>query len=159
MKYCPKCGANVEGLIFRCDCCGATLSAIKPFFIQHTRVMVESGDLSNYINRIVEALNASDLKEAYTPLSCVVFEMYCFPESIIMEYKAHNKHYVSIKRKKAILTRLICFEDFIQMEREQKVATVSKVIKEDLLWLLHYLNKKDIEHYQLKIEEVFSFQI
>ena len=76
-----------------------------------------------------------------------------------MEHKAHSKHYVSIKRKKAILTRFIRLEDFIQMKREQKVATVSKVIKEDLLWLLHNLNKEDTGLYHSKIEEMFNFQI
>ena len=32
MQYCPKCQANVEGLLERCDCCGAFLKARKPRF-------------------------------------------------------------------------------------------------------------------------------
>lgn len=159
MRYCPECGANVEGLVFRCDCCGANLSVTNPFFIQHTIVMNESGDLCNYVNKIFEILNASDLKEAYSPLSCAVFDIYCLPDNIMREHKTHSKHYVSIKRKKAILTRFICLEDFIQMDREQKITAVSKLIKEELLWLLHDLNKENVEFYQIKIDNMLNFPI
>ena len=29
MKWCPKCGADVEGLLYYCDCCGAFLEEKK----------------------------------------------------------------------------------------------------------------------------------
>mgnify|MGYP007111756373 CR=1 FL=1 len=32
MKWCPECGADVEGLLYRCDCCGASLEERKKRF-------------------------------------------------------------------------------------------------------------------------------
>ena len=33
MKWCPECGADVEGLLYRCDCCGASLEEQKNAFL------------------------------------------------------------------------------------------------------------------------------
>lgn len=140
MKKCPECGANVEGLLYRCDCCGANLSDRAPFLIQHVR-SAESGDFSDYVNRIVDSLEQSVRREEFAPLSCVVLELYCFPQSMILKFNMHKKHYVSLQREKAILTDVVCADDFALMTREQKEATVAKVIDDDLLWLRRRLHK------------------
>ena len=67
MKFCPNCGANVEGLIHHCDCCGALLSTTSSFFVWHTFVTEASGDLYVFVKEIFQQFNGMDCS-AYSDL-------------------------------------------------------------------------------------------
>ena len=56
MNFCPNCGANVEGLISWCDCCGAPL-VNDDYIIAHSLYFEEYGDIGRLIDAVVERLN------------------------------------------------------------------------------------------------------
>ncbi len=57
MKYCPKCQANVEGLIYRCDCCGASLEEKKKkLFICGIYELPQCFDFATLIYEMIELL-------------------------------------------------------------------------------------------------------
>lgn len=119
MKVCPNCGANIEGLLYRCDCCGAMLSNSNSVFVQYTHTMAETGDLGSYMSNILDIINSSRIYEFF-PLDIIAFDIYCYPENMVMKFNIRNKNYVSLRKKKAILTRIICYEEFVTMRRSQK---------------------------------------
>lgn len=135
MKNCPNCGANVEGLLYQCDCCGARLSSNNPVFVQYTNTMAETGDLGSYMKNILEKLNDGQIEKLFFPLNTIAFETYCYPEEMVLKFNIRNKNYVSLRKKKAILTRVICYEEFVVMSKCQKMTFLSEVVKEGLLEL------------------------
>lgn len=153
MKECQNCGANIEELLYRCDCCGAMLSNENPLFVQYSHTMAETGDLSSYMKDILDSLNASQL-EKFFQLNRIAFEMYCYPKDMILKFGIKTKNYVSLRQEKAILTRVICYEEFVTMSSCQKRAILSEVIKNSLLELCNKINKQDMKKLKIKIEAI-----
>lgn len=153
VKECPNCGANIEGLLYRCDCCGAMLSNSDPVFVQYAHTMAETGDVASYMKDILDKINSARI-DKFFPLDIIAFEIYCYPKDMVMKFNIRNKNYVSLRKKKAILTRIICYEEFATMRRSQKKAFLSKFVKECLLELCGRINKQDVEKIGIEIDAI-----
>jgi hypothetical protein len=145
MKKCQNCGANIEGLLYQCDCCGASLSNTAPVFVQYLHTVAGTGDLADYLKKTLDALNSSDVCTLFFPLETIAFEIHCFPENMVCEFHIKNKNYISIRQKRAILTRLVCYETFVCATQKEKMSIIAGIIKEGLIFLCNKLNMNNVE--------------
>lgn len=156
MKNCPNCDANVDGLLYQCDCCGYIFLKNNSLFIQHVNTVAGSGDLAGYLKDILDRLNSSEIAKQFHSLDIVTIEVYCYPKYMVKEYNIKDKNYVSLRKKKAILTRVVCYEEFITLEAQQKAIQLSDLIKECLLNLYIKVNGQCAERLQLEINSILG---
>lgn len=156
MKCCPNCGANVEGLLYQCDCCGAMLLQTNPVFVQYTNTVAEAGKVSSYMKVILDKLNLGCVDSYFPQFNTIAFEMYCYPEDMVHKFNIHDKNYVSLRRKKAILTRTIRCEEFLMLEECQKITMLSKLVMEGLLGLHAKVSSSGEEDLKAKINQIIQ---
>ncbi len=98
MKYCPKCQANVEGLISRCDCCGALLEQKNRFFTCGIYELPQCLVFSKLTRKMIDALQPANPEAYENFLVEVGIRMVCYPESIFEDGNIKNRLYHSQKR-------------------------------------------------------------
>ena len=76
---CPKCGANVEGLIEWCDCCGAKLHPKNTLFSRMVYCTGAFFDIDIYLNQIFDKLNNICPDSYADVLQRIEFDFWCFP--------------------------------------------------------------------------------
>ena len=113
MQYCPRCGANVEGLTQRCDCCGMTLNPQISLFKWHTFMMQASGDLFYYANKVFRKLEAIDKTKYNGCVQNVELNLYCYPDEIICSEKLKNNVYFIRSSRKIRVNIVIDFNTYI----------------------------------------------
>lgn len=129
MRLCPSCGANVEGLTHHCDCCGALLSTTTSFFVWHTFVTEASGDLYSFMKDIFQKFEGIDASQYSNFLQKIEVNVYCYPDSILIEQGIKNRLYFSTARKKASLTVVLNYDDYVYGDRNAKKELLSLELK------------------------------
>ena len=135
MKNCPKCGADVEGLIHHCDCCGALLNPKKLFFRAFIYELPQCLGLSSLVFGMAEAMNPPFLESYKDFLEMVGIEVICYPDTLRTEcpspQKAVQVRYYAAK-KFASVRCYIDFDDFVYGSREEKADLVAAAFKAGL---------------------------
>ena len=135
---CPKCGANVEGLIKWCDCCGAELHPKKTLFSRMTYCTGAFFDIDIYLNEIFDKLNNIPPEPYADVLQHIEFDFWCFP----IKKKTGVSYYAS--RKQAIVTIEVDADEYIYGAKEDKLALLTREVKEKMDLLHQRLLKKKI---------------
>lgn len=142
---CPKCGANVEGLVHHCDCCGALLNPKQTLFSRMVYCTGAFFDIDIYLNQIFDKLDNIPPEPYSDVLQRIEFDFWCFPT----KKKTGVKYYAS--RKYAIVTIELDADEYIYGTKEDKLALLTREVKEKMDMLHQRLLKKKIH-----IDELFS---
>ena len=151
MKYCPNCHANVEGLIYHCDCCGALFEQKKHFFICGIYELPQCLGFASLTREMIDALQPENPKKYEEFIQEVVIQMICYPESILADGNIKNRLYYSSKKKQAKITIIVDYKDFISADTQKK----SSLIANSLLKNLHLLQKR-LQKNKLCIDDIIS---
>ena len=144
MKLCPKCEANVEGLIHHCDCCGALLNPEKHFFGHFCGEV--SPDFGWYVQQIMTELNTVDTSKYEDFLEHVGFTCYCYTQWMLDTYNMKSGLRYYENKKYASVTLTIDFNRFAYVNEEKTEYTDKKhrirMIAEAIKDLIHLLQKR-----------------
>ena len=142
---CPKCCANVEGLIEWCDCCGAELHPKKTLFSRLTYCTGAFFDIDIYLNQIFDKLGNIPPEPYADVLHRIEFDFWCFP----IKKKTDVTYYAS--RKQAIVTIEVDADEYIYGTKKEKLALLTYEVKDKMDILHQRLLKKKIH-----IDDLFS---
>lgn len=133
-----QCGANVEGLIERCDCCGAALHPKKTLFSRMTYCTGAFFDIDLYLNQIFGQLDKIPPEPYADFLQRIEFDFWCYP----IKKKTGVSYYAS--RKQAIVTIEVDAYEYIYGTKDEKLALLTGEVKEKMDMLRQRLAKKKI---------------
>ena len=151
-KLCPKCGADVEGLIHHCDCCGALLHPKETMF----RTMVYSTgaffDIGQYLDAIFDKLDTIPPGPYSDILQRIEFDFWCFP----IKKKTGVAYYAS--KKQAIVTIEVDADEYLYGTKDEKLTLLTREVKEKFDVLHKRLLKKNIhiDDLFLQIDELLK---
>ena len=152
MKRCPECGADVEGLLYYCDCCGASLEKKrKRFFTCGVYELPQCLCFSSLAYEMIDALQPENAEKYDSFLSEVGISMICYPESILVDGNIKNRLQYSQKKKYARLTITVNFNEFVYANREEKASLVATAILQGVHFLQTRLSKS-----QLNIDDIVA---
>lgn len=152
MKYCPKCQADVEGLLYRCDCCGASLEPRKKrFFTCGIYELPQCLGFSSFTQEMIDSIQPEDPEKYGTFLEQIGIRMVCYPEWILADGNIKNRLYYSPKRKYAGLTIVVNFNDFVTADRTEKANLIAVALQQGVHLLQTRLNK-----YTLNIDDMVA---
>jgi len=143
MKICPKCGANVDGLIDRCDCCGSSLEATKNFFVCALFELPQCLMFSTIARKMILEIQPSNSLYYSTFLEQVGFSLICYPKSMLLAENIKQRIVFYKKEKYASLTLLIDFNEYVSSYNFYKEHLVANAIIQGLQMLEKRLNKSD----------------
>ena len=135
---CPKCGANVEGLVHHCDCCGALLNPKQTLFSRMVYCTGAFFDIDIYLNQIFDKLDHISPEPYGNVLQRIEFDFWCFP----IKKKTGVSYYGS--RKQAIVTIEVDADEYLYRKKEEKLALLTCEVKEKMDMLHQRLAKKKI---------------
>jgi hypothetical protein len=142
MKRCLVCGADVEGLLYYCDCCGASLEVNKKrFFTCVIYELPQCLGFSSLAHEMVDALQPENSEKYESFLSGVGIGMICYPESIIADGNIKNRLQYSQKKKYAKLTIVVNFNEFVYANKEKKASLVATALLQGVHLLQTRLSK------------------
>ena len=159
MKWCPKCGADVEGLLYCCDCCGASLEEKKKrFFTCGVYELPQCFGFSSLTYEMIAALQPESPEKYGDFLEEVGIRMICYPESILSNGNIKNLLRYSQKKKHAGLTITVNFNDFVYADREEKASLVATALLNGihLLQARLYKSKLSIDDIVVQAETLLS---
>lgn len=152
MKYCPKCHANVEGLIYHCDCCGASLEPIKKrFFICGIYELPQCLGFSSLTQEMIDALQPTNPEKYEVFLEQVELSVICYPEWMLIDGNIKDRLQYSSTKKRASLTITVNYNKFVYADRDEKASLVATA----LLQGVHLLQKRLLKS-KLSIEEIIE---
>lgn len=137
-KLCPKCGANIEGLIQWCDCCGAELNPKKTLFFRKIYSTGAFFDIGQYTSKIFDKLDHIPPEPYADVLRRIEFDFWCYPTT----RKTGASYYAS--RKQAIITIEVDADKYLYGTKEEKLALLTREVKEKMDMLHQRLIKKKI---------------
>ena len=141
MKYCPKCQANVEGLIYRCDCCGALLEQKKHFFTCGIYELPQCLGFSSLIYEMIDVLQPKNPEKYGSFLDQVGISMVCYPDWMLVDGNIKNRLHYSSKKKYAGLTITVNYNDFVSADRVEKANLVATALLQGVHLLQTRLSK------------------
>ncbi len=145
MKYCPKCGADVEGLLHRCDCCGASLEQQKRrFFNCGIYELPQCLGFSSLIYEMVDALQPKNPEKYEDFLESVGISMVCYPEWMLMDGNIRNRLNYSQKKKYAGITITVNYNDFVSADNKEKANLVATALLQGIHLLQARLHKSKL---------------
>ena len=144
MKYCPKCHANVEGLISRCDCCGASLEQKKHFFTCSVYELSQCLGFSKLTRKMIDALQPANPEAYENFLVEVGIRMVCYPESILEDGNIKNRLYYSPKKKLASMTITVNYNAFVKADRKEKGSFIANALLQGVHLLQIRLHKNQL---------------
>lgn len=144
MKICPKCQANVEGLISRCDCCGASLEQKKHFFTCSVYELPQCLGFSKLTREMIDALQPANPEAFENFLVGVGIRMVCYPESILEDGNIKNRLYYSPKKKLASMTITVNYNDFVKADRKEKGSFIANALLQGVHLLQIRLHKNQL---------------
>ena len=144
MKICPKCQANVEGLIFRCDCCGASLEQKKHFFTCSVYELPQCLGFSKLTRKMIDALQPANHEAYENFLVEVGIRMVCYPESILEDGNIKIRLYYSPKKKLASMTITVNYNDFVKADRKEKGSLIANALLQGVHLLQIRLHKNQL---------------
>ena len=145
MKYCPECQANVEGLVYYCDCCGASLEEKKKqFFFCAIYELPQCFGFSELTREMIDGLQPTNFEKYEAFLQEVGIRMVCYPKFILADGKIKNQLYYSQKKKSARMTIVVNFNDFVGADRGKKASLVATALLQSVHLLQTRLNKSKL---------------
>ena len=135
MKVCANCGANVEGLIGWCDCCGVSLTS-PDYVVLFAHDYAGASDMAHYLSELAQKLNQSELAQVCPEVSSMELVTYCYPSSLVEELNLKNRSRFSRKNRCATVTVVFDYEGFLLMQQHEKEAYVKNVIREAIISLV-----------------------
>ena len=145
MKWCPECGADVEGLLYRCDCCGASLEEQKKrFFTCGVYELPQCFGFSSLTYEMIDILQPKHPENYESFLEEVGIRMICYPESILVDGNIKNLLKYSEKKKYARLTITVNFNEFVYADREEKANLVATALLQGIHMLRARLFKSKL---------------
>lgn len=147
LKLCPNCKANVEGLISRCNCCGALLNKKSSFFIWHTYMTPESGDLQFLTKQIFAKIEDIDTLYYNNYIQNVIFEIFCYPPNMINNMTNKVIYYSS--KKKCHIKIIISYDNYISSSLCVKTSLITDGIKFGMNTLSNRL-----KYYRINIDDL-----
>jgi len=152
MKWCPGCGADVEGLLYRCDCCGASLVEKKNrFFTCGVYEFPQCIGFSSLTYEMVDALQPENPGKYEAFLEEVGIGMICYPESILNDGKIKNQLRYSQKKKYAGLTITVNFNEFVYADKVKKAKLVATALLQGI-----YLLQARLQKSKLNIDDIIT---
>lgn len=151
MKLCPKCQANVEGLVGYCDCCGASLDTQTHLFTCVCHDFPECLGFASLTFSMLDEIEPTDPSQYTGFLEKIAFELFCYPESIINAEKISNRVFFSAKRKYARVTVVVDYDDYVFADQNEKVSLIANAILQGIQLLHGRLQK-----YKVDIDEIVS---
>lgn len=145
MKLCPKCQANVEGLVNYCDCCGASLDTQIHLFTCICHDFPECLGFSALVFDLMDRLEPTDPAQYTAFLEKISFELFCYPESIILAEKLRNRVFYSAKKRFARVTVIVDYNKYVFSERAEKATLVEEAIYKGILLLQARLHKEKLD--------------
>ena len=145
MKWCPECGADVEGLLYRCDCCGASLEEEKKrFFTCAIYELPQCFGFASLIYEMIDALQPDNPEKYETFLEEVGIRMICYPESLLVDGNIKNRLQYSQNKKYAGLTITVNFNDFVYADNAEKANLVATALLHGIHLLQTRLHKSKL---------------
>ena len=145
MKWCPECGADVEGLLYRCDCCGASLKEKKKrFFTCAVYELPQCFGFSSLTYEMIDALQPESPEKYGDFLEEVGIRMICYPESLLVDGNIKNRLQYSQKKKYAGLTITVNFNDFVYADNAEKANLVATALLHGIHLLQTRLHKSKL---------------
>ena len=122
-KLCPNCRANVEGLVHRCDCCGATLDKKPSFFIWHTYMTQESGDLQALTKKIFDEKAVPENPDHLDYAQKIIFDIYCYPQDMLGDVT--NKVIYYRTKKECCIRIVLDYEKYVTSNSFEKTEMIT----------------------------------
>ena len=141
-SVCPNCGANMEGLVQHCDCCGAVLDRKKAFLFFSAVAWRSAAAVIMELLHPVETVFAqrygkTSFSEALDQIGILPL---CFPEEMHREPDiAKERRYVTLKKRYADLRLHISYEKLIAGNQEERLLLCA----ENIASAATYIRKKD----------------
>lgn len=144
LKECPHCGADVEGLIHYCDCCGEELYPQQSRF---SYMVYEAGpffDIMIYLSIIFDKLAEIPVEPYAEYIQRVEFDFWCYP----IKKKTGAVYYAS--RKQVIATVQVDGNDYLYSSKAEKLNYLADEVQSKMDMLQTRLHKRNID-----IEDLF----
>jgi len=122
-KLCPNCRANVEGLVHRCDCCGAPLDKKPSFFIWHTYMTQESGDLQALTKKIFDEKAVPENPDHLEHVKKIIFDIYCYPQDMLGDMT--NKVICYRSKKECRIRIVLDYEKYVTSNSFEKTEMIT----------------------------------
>lgn len=150
MKSCPNCGANIDGLVGWCDCCGmALLSSEYVVLFEHD--YIEAGDIGKYLTNAVANLNKLGLEQFSPSFSRIEFITYCYPAQLVRDLKLTNRIRLSRKARRATVTLVFNYEVYIKLSAAEKNTYVNHTVHTAILDLFQKKQPEFISEVQRRL--------
>ena len=144
MKYCPKCQANVEGLLYWCDCCGEELEHKKQFFLCSIYELPQCLGFSALTQEMIAAIQPATPEKYESYVKEIGIQMVCYPEAILADGNIKNRLFYSQKKKYASITITVNFNDFISADIQGKGNLIAKALLQGVRLLQKRLQKNKL---------------
>ncbi len=128
----------MEGLTGWCDCCGAALNPKKMLFSRMVYCTGAFFDIDIYLNQIFDRLDNISPEPYGDVLQRIEFDFWCFP----IKKRTGVTYYAS--RKQAIVTVEVDSDEYIYGTKEEKLALLTREVKEKMDMLRQRLRMKNI---------------
>lgn len=142
MKFCPKCHANIDGLVHHCDCCGAILDTRPHFFVWHSWEF--PGDFSFLVTKMMDEVELIETTSYEDFLKNISFDFYCYPEALAVSENLKNRVYYSPARKFARITIVVDYNHFVSVEKKERTRLIAHAIMQGMYLLQMRLHKKQV---------------
>lgn len=152
MKYCPKCRADVEGLLYHCDLCGAPLQAPKErFFKCGIYEVPQCLGFSSLCYEIFDAIQPDQPEKYSSFLDEVLVAMVCFPEAMLQDMNIKDRLIYYSRKKYVNMTITVDIDDFVCANMDEKASIVAKAILEGI-----YLLRDRMRQYKHDIDDIVT---
>ena len=152
MKYCPKCHANVEGLIHHCVCCGALLNPKPSLFFCGVYEFPACYKFGDYSFQMLDEIEPSDLKKYSSFLKEIRVYMICVSDYMIITQNEKERVRYSPKKLEASMTLIVKYNDYVYADK----TTKAKLVAEAIIRGLTMLNERLAKYYKLNIDTLLK---
>jgi hypothetical protein len=164
MKLCPHCGANVEGFIHHCVCCGGLLNPPKKFVRAACfQICPHWGD---FIKLMLEEINAIDVSKYEKFLKNIDVACYCYPNAMYDMYnvKPRLRYYKFDKRTSGTIA--VDYVEFVYTDetkteysdKKHRMRMVAEALKEHFHLVEARMNKShyDISEFIAEADKILN---
>jgi len=135
MKYCPNCGADVEGLLHRCDLCYAILDPVYHFWGNAQYTLPQCRYFSQIVREILKVIEPPDVSKHVEYLNLAIFGLVCYTPNMSehMNIKENVRYYPS--KKLATMTAIIDVREYMYATRKEKEKLIANAMHRSILML------------------------
>lgn len=149
MKSCPNCGANIDGLVGWCDCCGMELLP-NEYVNLFEHDYIEAGDMGKYLNNAVANLNKLGLEQV-SSFSRIELITYCYPVQLVRDLNLTSRIRLSKKDRRATVTVVFNYEVYIKLSDAEKATYVNHTVNTAILDLFQKKQPECISEVQRRL--------